>query len=84
MTLNREIQRIRTNTEKSSWELEKLKVQHQEQEELVRDLARKLKEVRHDNPHLIHNEEMEPKVKSIVDSNSACINQFIIDERGRV
>ena len=49
----------------------------QEQEELVKDLARKLKG--HDDPHRSHKEEMELKVKSIVDSNSACINQFIVD-----
>ena len=48
----------------------------------MRDLARKLKG--HEDPHRSHKEEMELKVKRIVDSNSACINQFRIDERGRI
>ena len=73
-----EIKRIRNRVEKDfSQELDKLKAHHQEQEELVRDLARKLKG--HDDPHRSHKEEMEPKAKSIVNLNSACINQFIID-----
>ena len=58
---------------------------HQEQEELVRNLTKKLKGVRQD-PKQSHKEEMKPKARSIVDSlsNSAYINKFIIDETGKV
>lgn len=81
-----EIKRIRNRVEKDfSQEINKLKAIHQEQEELVRDLAERLKQVGHEDPHRIHNEEMELKIKNIVDRNSACINKFIIDdETGRV
>ena len=55
-------------------------MEHQrEQEELMRDLAKQLKEVRHEDPHPIHKEEMELKVGSLVDGNSVNINQFMID-----
>ena len=80
-----EIKRIRNRVEKDfSQELDKLKASHQKEEERVRDLTEKLKGVRHEDPHRIHKEEMKPKIRSIVNRNSACINQFIIDERGRV